>query len=947
MLKKMRKLLAFLLVMTVVLSLTSQTAPRILAEELNVTDVNASEESPPETEQLAEEQQEAKQEEVQVPEQQESETPEPEQPEAELQKSDQQEMIQQEEVPEAKILPEERKGAEAGISVQSIHVVTDPEEHFTADYKFYDEDEQTILNEQILSAGEILQEPEHAEKEHKKFLGWYQKTGNTWTKFEAFGIAESAMSANREVCLYAHYEEVYYVYYKASADVNSKIIFTQTYKNGETISAAEVPFHTPENYALTGWTTEISAVTPQEGLKIQNSDITLYPVLKTAKWITFDTQGGNVVDPQYVLAGEVTKEPSEPKRAGYSFAGWYTEKECETAFGFGNTLENDITLYAKWSPVKMTYTVIYWQENPDDTGYSFKESVQKNGMTGTSTAAKADKKYDGFTQSTKKTIQQQTIAGDGSTVVHVYYDRNVYSIYFMGRNNGKWTRIDKLTITAKYGADISKKWPSKLYPDEYGANWKISENATTYQAGIETMPLNGDTFYKLDNTGTKYRADYYVEALDGTYVLDHSDKYQKQYTGEYLKTSEEDYYDIKGFTVKMNGNPSSPPVKTIASKQEGFENDTYGWKFYYTRNSYNIEFHNDGQIVANKTYKYQADISQAGFTPNPPKGKEDYTFAGWYANELGEGDAYDFKEKKMPANNLILYAKWVPATYKVTFDLNGANLEEQEEPTAYETQIVAKAQNADKPEDPVRTGYRFTGWTRAGKPFHFNTQITEDTTLTAQWVSEAQYSITYNPNGAVTESGTPAESFVDPEKYAEDAKAKISNVPAEWKTPDEEKVFLGWAEQADGSGTIYYESDLYQMPAQDVILYAVWGNARKTTLVYDYNGGLDGADKSSQTVTIEIPNQKYAIALDGSGIKKDGYYFVGWSVSKEGEKDDLLQKGDVIQVDTIEQEKNILYAQWEKEIPTPTGITENVIPFAVMVLCGAAFCILIPRRRKI
>ena len=70
--------------------------------------------------------------------------------------------------------------------------------------------------------------------------------------------------------------------------------------------------------------------------------------------------------------------------------------------------------------------MIHWQENADDDNFSFQESETKTGTTGEVTAATA-KSYEGFTA---QEIEQKSIAGDGSTIVNVYYDRNEYTIYF-------------------------------------------------------------------------------------------------------------------------------------------------------------------------------------------------------------------------------------------------------------------------------------------------------------------------------------------------------------------------------------------------------------------------------------------------------------------------------------------------------------------------------------
>ena len=52
-----------------------------------------------------------------------------------------------------------------------------------------------------------------------------------------------------------------------------------------------------------------------------------------------------------VIKGQVTTEPSFiPQKAGYTFAGWYTDREAKEAFDFESTvIDEDITLYASYS----------------------------------------------------------------------------------------------------------------------------------------------------------------------------------------------------------------------------------------------------------------------------------------------------------------------------------------------------------------------------------------------------------------------------------------------------------------------------------------------------------------------------------------------------------------------------------------------------------------------
>lgn len=132
-------------------------------------------------------------------------------------------------------------------------------------------------------------------------------------------------------------------------------------------------------------------------------------------------------------------------------------------------ITNSTTVYAGWEAANTTYTVIHWQENADDNGYSYVASDEKQlGASGAQTAARA-KSYPGFTA---QAITQETIAGDGSTIVNVYYKRNVYDIKFYeekrsGPFGSDWSEITSKRITAKYGANIRDKWP--------GGTWKVSK----------------------------------------------------------------------------------------------------------------------------------------------------------------------------------------------------------------------------------------------------------------------------------------------------------------------------------------------------------------------------------------------------------------------------------------------------------------------------------------
>jgi uncharacterized repeat protein (TIGR02543 family) len=66
--------------------------------------------------------------------------------------------------------------------------------------------------------------------------------------------------------------------------------------------------------------------------------------------VAFDRNGhGTAPDAQEVVHGEKAKRPKDPTADGYTFGGWYTDKDCKNAYNFSTPVTGDITLYAKWT----------------------------------------------------------------------------------------------------------------------------------------------------------------------------------------------------------------------------------------------------------------------------------------------------------------------------------------------------------------------------------------------------------------------------------------------------------------------------------------------------------------------------------------------------------------------------------------------------------------------
>lgn len=678
-----------------------------------------------------------------------------------------------------------------------------------------------------------------------------------------------SVTQTQTITVQAVFETVYTVYFKHEGRTVATKELTDTQPS---VSTGDVLVPVGADEKLTGWYfggTRYERVSTAD-FPAGSDTLTLTAKVEKGHWIHFNSAGGSYVAPQFVTGNTI--QPADPARPGFSFEGWYEESGKQ--FTFGSQLTSNITLTARWrSNTSTKYTVIHWQEKADESGWSLHETETKTGGTDAQTAAAA-KSYDGFTA---QTITQQTINGDGSTIVNVYYKRNVYDVKFY-ENKGWWIFDDwkeniDYRITAKHGANISKKWP--------GGNWATSPGGSTFQANIDTMPLNGAKFYKTSQGDAK--AYYYLQSLAGAYVLDHTD------TGgsSGSKVTDEDRYQITGFTCN-----------TAMSAKNG---DRYnGAKFYYDRISYQIVFMNHGSKEKELVRKYEQSIADAGYTPTAPANMQDYTFGGWFDNQKCEGSAYVFTGKKMPAHHLTLYAKWVPKTYTVTvYDVDQTKVLETFDVPMGETILESQM-----PEVTLGTGDTFLGWMdmQDHMPFHFDTKIHRDYKLYAKTGNAEQFMVTY------VRGGGSGNAPVDSNKYARGAQAVV--LPATGVTPPEGKVFLYWSA---GDSTRCYPGGKLTVTG-DMTLTAVYGQTTEAvTVTYHSNFAPD-----KTYTTADMPNNS-TITLPGyTGLglpENPGYTFAGWNTQADGSGTKYMP-GDKVLVDTMDP-GNHLYAIWAKGTGTP------------------------------
>ena len=807
-----------------------------------------------------------------------------------------------------------KQSEETGIS--TVMLRPDDEKPKVDTYRFYNGDTELTEWQQTVAAGEELLEPTAPTKENARFVGWYDESDNL---FEGFGKITS-VTGGATVKLTAKFEDVRYVYFMNKD--GSSVCYTaegeaETAVSSSDLEAAEntVNLMLDAESHVVGWSTvpngEATTVTFAKDKIVTRA----YPVIESGFWVKFDTDGGSYVQSVFCEPGKTLTLSQVPTRSGYTFDGWYIDDQKVTS------VSESATVTAHWTASNNTkYTVIHWLENADDDEYTLvKDDTQtENGTTGAPTNAQA-KNYEGFTA--PQTIEQKTIAGDGSTIVNVYYKRNFYDVkfvkftcnkeehthdFFCGlwcnkeehqHNEKCYTEITGLTIHAKHGANISKKWPTYN-----GSNtWYIGKNSNTSQVNIDTMPLNGAKFYGPMTGYGSETAYYYVEVLPGekgtttvggiTYKEDHRDTSP----GKGYNVTKEDQYPITGFTFNAN---VSTPIHGKYNKA----------KFYYTRDSYDITFINGGKTEKTESRKYQQNISDVTYTPptRPTGVPANFTFAGWYENELCKGDPFVFTGKTMPAKGITLYAKWqapqVNATVYLSASADGESVTIE---IPYGTKL-SDSEEFKKLLDEEFTEEKPSAWIDSnGALFNVDTELYGSVTISPFFPSAKDgFTVTYV-------EGTNVKT--DNQKYVSGSSARVLS-------PENSENFRAWKME---DGKLIHPGDKITV-TKNTTLTAVYTNKPQTeTITYHYN--FTDKDGNYNADTFEDGNhpkntKAEVLTLSAAGFELvAGYEFLGWALTANGSI--TYRPGDEAFVDG--NGDNDLWAVWSRKSYKVTWLDED------------------------
>ena len=812
--------------------------------------------------------------------------------------------------------------AAGGASVTSVNPVETPDTHIT--FKFYNG--ETLLDTQVVNDdGQLTAPATPAIEGGRKFLGWYAVDANGQLEAQEFDFssAYTTYSGRSEVKVMAKFEAVFYVYFMTT---DGKVHSTATATEANGFKVALPTDYEPNGKVVTGWVVGNDAVFTAD--TVVTADTYVYPVTEDCYWVTFNTTGGSMVASRSVTKGDTLELSgiTAPTRTGYRFKGWSTT--ADGALISSVTPTADTTLYAVWEGDNVTYTVVYWGENPNntdtenipfDTLLGTESKTAKVGTTVTGSASTANnntiKNYFTYHSSDSAVVK-----ADNSTVINVYYTRKLFKVTFDlgnsyynsvsmtvgGKTYTNGRNADKYVLTAKYEQNIESLWPtaSNFSSGSNFSGWSVDGLDGTATSKRVTMTAD------LCSPGGKTaKANYDASCLDHLYYMFESFDQTSPANGNERKQYGNVYYDKSdAYSQDANsggGNWGQKEITGMTAKGTNKEilKDS-GFPFYYlrerniflyyTRNEYDFIKNNYGTEASEKV-KFGASLADKGGEPARPAGfSENAVFKGWYEVPVGQiTDStlpYDFTGKTMPADNLTLFAYWVekPVTLTVQVPTLGGYTASN-----YEVAIGTVISGVDVFKDAeakiAAAGKTVLKWVyEDGTAVDVNSAIGSDTIVKAVLEGEV-YNLTY-----VTETDA---AITDENRYEYEALAQVKDGSG-LKSGD--KVFACWT---DETGKVYYPGSYVTMTGNKTLTANYVDPSVKVTLTYHSNFDTD------QTKTIDaVPNNDKVTVMDyaSTGLpSRLGYQVKGWKDANGVE----YAAGSEARLDN--NGSNDLYAVWE------------------------------------
>lgn len=803
-----------------------------------------------------------------------------------------------------------------------------------------------------------------------KFTGWNTKADGSGKEYiDRAEIKNLTTKDNEIVRLYAQWKPIqYYVRYNSNGGIGNTTKQQLTYDSANTLNPCTF---TREGYHF-------------DNTKTWNTDADMkgdyYNNKQTGVFNFKDSQDGiqdlyvNWIENQYTITYHKNDGSTEQTVSG-PFN--YTENVTIAGCGFNKT----------------GHEFTYWSTNKDgsgtryDAGYSYVKLISENGGNLDLYANWKTQKYD-LIINPKDTCYTgssvPTYKGSSSNVIitkGLEYGKDFNHEIGKAQNEGynltdyKLSGNDAQTIYDKEGNAVASSY------------WDIAESGNNLVYSYTgTTDLNVNAHW----SPIHYTVTYNPNGGTGT-IEDMNCEYDKSYTLSGGQAYNKVGYHLIGWSTDSNKSYKSfnTSDKDSFNLNQGVKNitsaDNSVFKLYavWAPNTYTVKFIGNGMNVSgtmnNQSFTYDEEQNLLKNQYKKPK----YLFCGWNTKADGSG----LKVNEVNKDNLLyadeekvlnlttknnetvnLYAQWKSATYTITYDPNGGEVEKETpmpdskmdfdetkacadnntlRPITYTVNMVQK-------QYFTKVGYRFIGWnTIKAKADEriveygdgarvcnlTDPRKSETIILYAVWTPIEYYidfdkNLPSNPNEDIDPTleknltGTMKKQFMTYDKLQ-----KLNK--NQYDFPNKQYTFEGWSTKADGTGRFFVDEaqaafNLTPNQGTTVKLYAQW----------IYNGYRIKFNPNGATGTMkdEVFYVGVSKSLYKNEFKKVGYNFNGWNTQFNGTGKDYSDEQKITQI-VYSSEANVakgvqtLYAQWvpitytvhfEKNNDNATGKMEDI-----------------------
>lgn len=505
--------------------------------------------------------------------------------------------------------------------------------------------------------GAEVKAPEAPTRLGYEFVGWYDENGLTKLEVPATMPADSMYFYAKWTPVNVTYTVEHYIeslnggYEKTATEVLSALAgtsVTPAVKNYEGFTAPSLQTH------------EVSA---------DGSTVIRYYYTRNTYTVTFKMDSSidlseTKADVTYTLKYGAQLTTPGFGLQGYVLEGWYTANNIKAEIPENMPAEN-LEFTAKWTPSENTpYRVnIYWQK-ANGLGYELRSSEVKTGTTGEYILYNTPACPSGYRYNNLVSKNTATLAGDGSTVIRICFDRLTYNITY-DYDGGESKSSD---VKTEYRFEETVFMPKAVRRDYAFTGWYevLEDGSVKTEKFSGVMPENNITLRAGWEKGTGYTIEHYLmnedqpEGADGITVpyqyslIDSEDLYiqegQKLYPVTLSAISFDELKRIAGLSDDMTEDGFYWDAQQVVEVVTGGGIDANVFKFYYNRNKYSITYNNGSTQKTCEAY-YGKRIGYSA----PDTTREWYTFTGWYTDPSGTGNKAD---GSLISGDMTVYGRW-------------------------------------------------------------------------------------------------------------------------------------------------------------------------------------------------------------------------------------------------------------------------------------------------